>query len=79
MSVVDLATRKQYLPSDEEQAGDHLDHLGWDASLLGLYPFKRASMAWPNSLTVGSALSSSTAGRGMIELRAALVPTVSRR
>ena len=48
-------------------------------SLLGLQPFKRASMAWPNSLTVGSALSSSMTGRGMIELRAALVTTVSRR
>lgn len=31
MSVVDLAARKQCLPSSEEQAGDHLDHLGWDA------------------------------------------------
>ena len=31
MSVVDLAARKQCLPSGEDKVGDHLDHLGWDA------------------------------------------------
>ena len=53
MSVVDLAARKQCLPSGDEHTGDHLDHLGWDAIAATTFPVKRASMGLPNSLMHG--------------------------